>query len=108
MGRPGNPAPEPTSATDSKAFTTEDTEEDWGKRWRAAKRLSPKWRVAMASGSPAGGQMIAEQRQQNCYGGESQSRAREDCGHGHDPDHAGQDHAVLDPACGSVTCEKAP
>jgi hypothetical protein len=63
MGMPGKPAPEPRSATrasafglrasgGSKAFTAEgaeDAEELLGNRWRAAKRLSPKWRVTISS-----------------------------------------------------------
>src|ERR1035437_10671006 len=58
MGRPGNPAPEPRSATESKAFTTEDTEdteEGAGNRWRAAKKDSPKWRGAVVLGLRVGG-----------------------------------------------------
>jgi len=56
MGIPGKPAPEPRSATvtrlaTSKALNTEYTEEAQGKRWRAAKRDSPKWRVTIFSGS---------------------------------------------------------
>jgi len=67
MGMPGKPAPEPrsarrasglglwapgTSRSTSKAFTAEDAEyaeETFGKRWVAAKRLSPKWRVTISS-----------------------------------------------------------
>src|SRR6266581_1643260 len=57
MGRPGNPAPEPMSATvsaSSKSLTTEDTEDTeggTGNSMRAANRDSPKWRVTMSSGS---------------------------------------------------------
>src|ERR1700739_2061003 len=72
MGRPGNPAPLPRSATfevfsaeaGSKAFTTGNTgerggtsrastvaaEEDAGNRLRAANKDSPKWRVTISSG----------------------------------------------------------
>ena len=64
IGIPGNPAPEPRSATEeSTSFPTEDaecTEEffivlpgraEFGNRWRAAKKDSPKWRVTISSGS---------------------------------------------------------
>src|SRR5579871_3789743 len=50
MGIPGNPAPDPTSATDG-PFPTEDPGEHRGNSWRAANRLSPKWRVTICSGS---------------------------------------------------------
>src|ERR1017187_10656261 len=70
IGTPGNPAPEPRSATRAKPFTAEHpsallragaegAEEffsvlPWlagvGNRWRAAKRDSPKWRGAIFSG----------------------------------------------------------
>src|SRR4029077_1139226 len=60
MGSPGKPAPEPRSATRGRArsLTTEGTEaslragmeEALGNKWRAANRLSPKWRVTISSG----------------------------------------------------------
>src|SRR5260370_42400397 len=61
MGRPGNPAPEPMSATvsaSSKSLTTEDTEDTeggTGNSMRAAKRDSPKWRGEGASGGRGAG-----------------------------------------------------
>jgi len=60
-GMPGNPAPEPRSATvtssiggaacggPSASLTAGDVEECRGKRWRAAKKDSPKWRVTISS-----------------------------------------------------------
>src|ERR1039458_8329084 len=71
IGTPGNPAPEPRSATRAKPFTAEHpsallragaegAEEffsvlPWlagvGNRWRAAKRDSPKWRGGIFFGS---------------------------------------------------------
>ena len=58
MGRPGKPAPEPTSRR-SGEFPPCRTKRDedgapaalLGKRWRAANRDSPKWRVTICSGS---------------------------------------------------------
>src|SRR5713226_4882805 len=65
MGRPGKPAPEPTSITCGtlaagrwllgSAWTAEGScprvVRAEGKRWRAANRDSPKWRVTIWSGS---------------------------------------------------------
>src|SRR5450631_363688 len=58
MGRPGKPAPEPTSMTWGWApadlgprFKAEVPPLDSGHRWRAARMDSPKWRVTISSGS---------------------------------------------------------
>ena len=47
MGSPGNPAPLPRSKTSSAVLVGRGCR---GKRWRAAKRDSPKWRVTISSG----------------------------------------------------------
>ncbi len=49
MGRPGKPAPEPKSRRVGVS----------GSRWRAAKRLSPKWRRTISSGVADGGEVGA-------------------------------------------------
>lgn len=49
----------------------------------------------------------AEEREQDRDGDEVQARACEERGHDHDADHAGENHAVLDFACGGVACQEA-